>query len=87
MGLDTVELVMAIEDGFGIEIPNEIAAKLTTVGLMHGYLVAELQRLAKPDQDPARVFEKLRNIICQETGVEPHEVVPEASFVDDLRLD
>ena len=30
--LDTVELVMALEEEYGIEIPDEDAEKLTTVG-------------------------------------------------------
>jgi acyl carrier protein len=30
--LDTVELVMAFEDKFDIEIPDEVAEKLVTVG-------------------------------------------------------
>ncbi|HNX90567.1 MAG TPA: acyl carrier protein [Candidatus Omnitrophota bacterium] len=30
--LDTVELVMALEEEFGAEIPDEDAEKLTTVG-------------------------------------------------------
>jgi acyl carrier protein len=36
--LDTVELVMAFEEEFGAEIPDEDAEKLTTVGSIVDYL-------------------------------------------------
>ena len=36
--LDTVELVMAFEEEFGAEIPDEDAEKLTTVGAVIDYL-------------------------------------------------
>ena len=36
--LDTVELVMAFEEEFGIDIPDEDAEKMRTVGDAIGYL-------------------------------------------------
>ena len=37
--LDTVELVMALEDEFGLDIPDEDAEKLTTVGKAMDYVL------------------------------------------------
>ncbi len=36
--LDTVELIMALEEEFSIEIPDEDAEKLTTVGMAIKYI-------------------------------------------------
>jgi len=38
--LDTVELVMALEEEFGTEIPDEDAEKITTVKLAVDYINA-----------------------------------------------
>ncbi|MGB2907071.1 MAG: acyl carrier protein [Candidatus Aminicenantaceae bacterium] len=38
--LDTVELVMALEDEFDLDIPDEEAEKLTTVGKAIAYVLA-----------------------------------------------
>jgi acyl carrier protein len=40
--LDTVELVMALEDEFDMDIPDEDAEKLTTVGNAMEYVLGHL---------------------------------------------
>jgi acyl carrier protein len=40
--LDTVELVMALEEEFGMEIPDEDAEKITTVGEAVKYIAAHV---------------------------------------------
>jgi acyl carrier protein len=42
--LDTVELVMALEEKFGIEIPDEDAEKMTTVGEAIKYLEEKVKK-------------------------------------------
>lgn len=42
--LDTVELVMALEEEFEIEIPDEEAEKITTVQQATDYIVAHAQK-------------------------------------------
>lgn len=42
--LDTVELIMAFEEEFSIEIPDEEAENLTTVGAALDYLKQKLEQ-------------------------------------------
>ena len=42
--LDTVELIMALEEEFGIEVPDEQAEKLATVGDVVKYIEEHQQK-------------------------------------------
>jgi acyl carrier protein len=44
--LDTVELVMAFEEEFGTEIPDEAAEKITTVGEAVAYIEEQMKARA-----------------------------------------
>ena len=44
--LDTVEVVMALEEEFGIEIPDEDAEKITTVGEAVKYIEEKVSKKA-----------------------------------------
>lgn len=87
MGLDTVELVLSAEDAFEIDIPDEVAGRIFTVGELHEYVVAELIRRGRPGVNRDIVYDLLRNLICFQLGVRPDEVVPSARFVQDLHAD
>ena len=42
MGLDTVELVMSVEEAFEIQIDDQDAEHIQTVGELHDYIVARI---------------------------------------------
>jgi acyl carrier protein len=49
--LDTVEMIMEIEDEFGIEIPDEDAEKLVTVGTAVEYVKKKVTAKAATKED------------------------------------
>lgn len=86
MGLDTVELILAIEDAFDVDIPNADASKLAVLGDMHAYLVQAL-RLQGDAADENEVWEKLKAIVVHQLGAEPENVTPSAHIVLNLNAD
>ena len=87
MGLDSVEIILAVEQEFGLEIPDAEAARMITVGDLQAFVVVELRRLGRTDADADAIFERLRAIICRQLGVQPDAVIPTARFVKDLGVD
>ena len=86
MGLDTVELVMAVEQEFGIDIPNSEAGKMERVGDMHAFVVMALrQRDEAAVVDADQIWIRLREVVVEQWGVRPDEVTPTAHFIYDLK--
>jgi acyl carrier protein len=85
MGLDTVELVMEVEEAFGITMSDEEAEKIQTVGDLYRYVLARLDRpvLTTPGCLSAAVFYRLRRQLMGRFRVERRRIRP-ASPLDDL---
>lgn len=86
MGLKAVELLMAVEEEFGIEIPYEVGVRVLSVGDLYGALVQILESRGEAS-DKEDIWTHLRELIVQHLGVRPEEVVPTAQFVRDLHAD
>ena len=83
MGLDGVELLMAVEEEFGLRISDEDGARMITVGDMHDYVVAQLRARGEMPSEEA-IWQKVREIIIEQLGIRPEQVVRSADFVRDL---
>jgi hypothetical protein len=68
MGLDTVELVLAIEEEFGVPINDNDAAELTTPSQVTDYLFARIDRARNTCSSQAR-FYRLRRALVATLGV------------------
>jgi acyl carrier protein len=86
MGLDTVELVMAFEEEFGIEIPDNGAEQLVTVRDVRDFIVTVLRQRGGV-VDPDDVFERVRTITMKIANVDRSKITLDTKFVDDLGLD
>ena len=87
MGLDTLELVLSVEESFEIEISDGVAETLQSVGDLHAFVVSELIRLNRPNVNEDIVFDILKNLICYHHGVRAEQVVLGAHFIRDLHAD
>ena len=86
MGLDSVNLVVAIEQEFAVQISDEIAPRLSVLGNLHLHGLTLLrQRGEKPDE--TETWQRLRRVVVDQLGVKPGEVTRSADIVKDLRAD
>ena len=90
MGLDTVELLIELEQHFDITVPDEKAGKMLTVGDVYEYI---LEALAKkrhaivPELAKEVVWNQIVEIFVNQLGVKPEEVTKTSRIVQDLGAD
>jgi hypothetical protein len=82
MGLDIVELFAEVEQEFTVEIPNDAAATITTVGQLLDYL----EQHAPAAREPG-AWERLVAVVERESGVDASRIHRGARFVQDLGMD
>jgi len=88
MGLDTVELVYAVEEAFGVEFADEDLSAATTVGDLFDLLLAALtESQGHGPLDRENIWRNYKRIVVEQLGVPSESVTLSASFVNDLRVD
>jgi len=86
MGLDTVELVMAFEEEFSIDIPNAVAEDMVSAGKAAEAIAAILARLGRP-ADAQAVYARVKAITCDQLNIDPARIGWDTRFVEDIGAD
>ena len=82
MGLDIVELFMAVEEKFGISIPDEDASELSTPRKVTDYVMSKVEGRGMTREEVTTI---VRQVIEEETAT--HDFHEDSHFVYDMNLD
>lgn len=87
MGLDTVELVMSVENQFNIEIPDNEAENIATVQQLIDYT---FEKIKQESQEKILSKTEVKHLICEMisdiTGIPLIKITSQHSFVNDLGM-
>lgn len=75
-GLEGVELILAIEEEFGLEIPNRDAERIATVGEAYEYIREKLANSSPEQCVSQRLFYKLRSSLIKVLGLRRQSLFP-----------
>jgi acyl carrier protein len=89
MGLESVELVMAWEEHFGIDIPNEVAAKMETPRGAIASIEKILQAgsLLKRQWTHEEIERDVCEIIVEQIGIRRKDFTLDSYFIRDMGVD
>ena len=85
MGLESVELLLAVEEHFEIAIPDELCGKLEKVGDM-ARVIVEVSEWRGRNVTHLEAMAFLRDEIVRSFRVAPSEVNEETRLIEDLRF-
>jgi hypothetical protein len=77
MGLDAVELVLEIEESFGIKIPDDRASEIETIGELYEFVLA-----VRPGRNlsggclSAATFRMIRRTVCSRLSAKVYRLRP-----------
>ena len=80
MGLDSVEILVNVENAFGITISNYEAEKISTVGDIHNVVWRNVQGRQSMRCRSQQLFYRLRYILINKFNATHEGIVPEASL-------
>jgi hypothetical protein len=86
MELETVEILMEIEDEFEISIPDQVASKCLTVGDTHRVIVDMLVAkgtIRSPELE-SEAWARLVKILTEQVQMKPEDVRPELHWIPDI---
>lgn len=83
MGLDTVELIIEVEETFGIAIANRDAEQIRTAGELHQHVLKKLAGMETLVCPSAATFYRFRRALRELLGIERERVRP-LTPVEDL---
>lgn len=87
MGLDGVEIVLAIEREFKITLSDEVVAQMETVGDVQRWLVryfrsgSQVSTFTEGARSDEEIWDRLREVVADQFGVSP-DAVKEETFLD-----
>jgi len=87
MGLDTVELVLDVEESFGISLPDEECQKVTTVNDLHQLVQPKLDQADQKKCLTSAIFYRVRKVIADVIGVDKRTLKPDTVLQELLPIE
>lgn len=90
MGLEQIELIMDVEDEFGIKVPDDIAGDVRTVGALHDAVMAiVMNSKTAAIRERADLNEFVWKRLCElsaklSSGVKARQISRATRFIEDL---